>query len=78
MVWGANPSACAPHIDRHWLGEATATTIVIDPVRHPTAKRADLHLQPFPGSDAALAFSLLHVIRREGRLDRDFLVRPAA
>jgi anaerobic selenocysteine-containing dehydrogenase len=75
VVWGANPSACAPHVDRHWLGEAPATRIVVDPVRHPTARRADLHLQPFPGSDAALAFSLLHVIRREGRLDRQFLDR---
>ena len=73
IVWGANPSACAPHVDRHWLHDARVTTIVIDPIRHPTAARATLHLQPFPGTDAALAFALLHVIAREGRLDRAFL-----
>ena len=49
-----------------------AAVIVVDPVRTPTAEqRADLHLQPFPGSDAALAFALLHVIAREGLVDRD-------
>jgi anaerobic selenocysteine-containing dehydrogenase len=32
-----------------------------------------LHLQPFPGSDAALAFALLHVLARENLLDGDFL-----
>ena len=43
--------------------------------RHETARAADLHLQPFPGSDAALAFALLHVLRRDGLLDRDFIAR---
>jgi anaerobic selenocysteine-containing dehydrogenase len=46
---------------------------VIDPVRHPTAAEADLHLQLFPGSDAALAFAMLHVLKREGMIDRAFL-----
>jgi len=47
--------------------------IVVDPVRTPTAEAADLHLQPFPGSDAALAFALLHVIAREGLVDLGFV-----
>jgi anaerobic selenocysteine-containing dehydrogenase len=73
LVWGANPSASAPHQHKHWLKEAKAKKIVIDPVRHPTAADADLHLQPFPGSDAALAFAMLHVLVREDRIDRTFL-----
>ncbi|HLB07436.1 MAG TPA: molybdopterin-dependent oxidoreductase [Alphaproteobacteria bacterium] len=73
VVWGANPSASAPHAHKHWLPEAKAKKIVIDPVRHPTAAAADLHLQPFPGSDAALAFALVHVLKREGRIDRRFV-----
>lgn len=73
VVWGANPSASAPHAHEHWLQEAPGKVIVIDPIRTPTAQAADLHLQPFPGSDAALAFALLHVLWREGRIDRDFI-----
>ena len=73
MVWGANPSASAPHADQHWLPESGAQIIVVDPVRTPTAEGAGLHLQPFPGSDAALAFGLAHVICRDGLLDRGFL-----
>jgi anaerobic selenocysteine-containing dehydrogenase len=73
LVWGANPSASAPHQHDHWLPESSATTIVVDPVATPTARAADLHLAPFPGSDAALAFALAHVIRRDGLLDRVFL-----
>jgi anaerobic selenocysteine-containing dehydrogenase len=75
LVWGANPSASAPHAHKHWLKQTPGKVIVIDPVRHATAAEADLHLQPFPGSDAALAFALLHVIRREGLLDRAYLAR---
>lgn len=73
VVWGANPSHSAPHAHNHWLPEAPGKKIVIDPVRHRTAQRADLHLQLFPGSDAALAFSLLHVLCDEGMVDEDFI-----
>jgi anaerobic selenocysteine-containing dehydrogenase len=73
LLWGVNPSASGPHAHKHWFKEARGTKIVVDPVRHGTAEAADLHLQPFPGSDAALAFALLHVIVREGLLDRTFL-----
>jgi anaerobic selenocysteine-containing dehydrogenase len=73
LVWGANPSASAPHAHENWLPEAPGKVVVVDPVRTETAAAADLHLQPFPGSDAALAFALLHVIVREGLVDGPFL-----
>lgn len=75
MVWGANPSATAPHIDRYWLDASPARKIVVDPIWHDTAAKADLHLQLRPGTDAALAFGLLHAIRDLGKLDRDFIAR---
>ncbi len=75
MVWGANPSATAPHVDRYWLDESQATKIVVDPIWHDTAAKADIHLQLRPGTDAALAFGLLHAIRALGRFDRDFIAR---
>jgi anaerobic selenocysteine-containing dehydrogenase len=73
VVWGANPHASAPHAHEYWLPESGATVVVVDPIRTPTAAQADIHLQPFPGSDAALAFALLHVIKREGLLDGAFI-----
>jgi anaerobic selenocysteine-containing dehydrogenase len=77
LVWGANPSTSAPHVDRHWLKTKSAYRIVIDPIRHKTAQQADLFLQPRPGSDAALAFAMLHVIRKLGLVDHQFLRQNA-
>lgn len=73
LVWGANPSAAGSHVDEHWLGKTDATVIAIDPISHGTAKRADLHLQLRPGSDAALAFGLLHIALANGFVDEEFL-----
>lgn len=47
--------------------------LVVDPIRSPTAQAADLHLQIVPGSDAALANGLLHVLVREQLFDAGFL-----
>jgi anaerobic selenocysteine-containing dehydrogenase len=73
LVWGANPSASGPHQHEHWLGEADADVIVVDPLRTDTAAAATLHLQPFPGTDAALAFAMVHVLRRDGLVDEGFV-----
>ncbi len=77
LVWGANPSACGPHQHEHWLGEAAATVVVIDPIRTDTAAAAEIHLQPRPGADAALAFGLMHVLARDGLIDRAYLAQNA-
>ena len=52
------------------------TLIVADPRRTATAQWATLHLQLTPGTDAALANGLLHVLIRDG-LDRRGLHRGA-
>jgi anaerobic selenocysteine-containing dehydrogenase len=75
VVWGANPHASAPHAHDHWLPEAPGKVVVVDPIRTPTAAEADIHLQPFPGSDAALVFALLYVIHRDGLIDESFVAR---
>jgi len=75
VLWGANPSHSAPHAHKYWLKENSARVVVIDPVRHDTATEADLHLQLFPGTDAALAFGFLHIARRENLLDHDYILR---
>jgi anaerobic selenocysteine-containing dehydrogenase len=73
MIWGANPSTSAPHVHQYWLSETAVPKIVVDPIRHETAAAADMHLQLYPGTDGALAFAMLHVIRAVGRIDRTFL-----
>lgn len=73
LVWGANPSHSAPHMHQYWLTESPARVVVIDPIKTETAAVADLHLQPRPGTDAALAFSLLHALREQGSFDEKFI-----
>ncbi|PPD15574.1 MAG: dehydrogenase [Methylobacterium sp.] len=75
LVWGANPGHSAPHQHKGWLRGTEAKVIVIDPIVTMTARDSDLHLQLRPGTDAALAFGLLHVAKRHGLLDRDFIAR---
>lgn len=75
LVWGANPSHTAPHAHEHWLTESPAAVVVVDPLRTKTALAADLHLQPRPGTDAALAFALLHALRELDAFDSVFIER---
>lgn len=43
--------------------------VVIDPARTQTAKLADRHLAPRPGTDAALLFAIVHVLFAEDLVD---------
>jgi len=75
VLWGANVLTTNPHLWRS-IAEARArgaTLVVIDPIRTRTAAQSDWHLAPIPGSDAALALGLLHVVLAEGREDPDFI-----
>jgi assimilatory nitrate reductase catalytic subunit len=47
--------------------------IVVDPRFSATARAAALHLSLTPGSDAALANGLLHILIRDGLIDRDYI-----
>ena len=72
LVWGANPSHSAPHT-HDLLMEKTATLVVVDPITTKTAEKAELHLKPKPGTDAALAFGLLHLLKKNGYFDKKFI-----
>ena len=73
LVWGANPAHSGPHAYRHWLGEAPGKVVVVDPVRTRTAADADLHLQPRPGTDAALAFGILNALDDMSAFNESFI-----
>jgi anaerobic selenocysteine-containing dehydrogenase len=47
--------------------------VVIDPLLTRTAAAADWHVRPLPGTDAALALGLMHVIVAEGLHDADYV-----
>jgi len=49
------------------------TLIVADPRRSSTAQWATLHLRLQPGTDAALANGLLHLLIRDGLVDTDYI-----
>jgi anaerobic selenocysteine-containing dehydrogenase len=52
-----------------------ARILTIDPYRSATAERSDWHIQLRPGTDAALALGLMHVIWREGLQDDAYLAQ---
>jgi anaerobic selenocysteine-containing dehydrogenase len=77
LNWGSNTAVTNAHL---WslMIEARrkgATIVTIDPYRSPTAERSDWHIAPRPGTDAALALGMMHVIFREGIEDADYLLR---
>lgn len=75
LLVGGNPAETMPPAMQFFdEGRARgAKHIVVDPRRTPTAGRADLHLQPVPGTDLALANGMLNVCAREGLIDRDYI-----
>ena len=74
LLWGWNPMSTAPHLWRLLLDarQNGARMVVIDPFRSRTARVADEHLQPLPGTDGALALGMMRVIRDHGLVDDDW------
>ncbi|HYL82438.1 MAG TPA: molybdopterin oxidoreductase family protein [Candidatus Acidoferrum sp.] len=75
VLWGIN----AVHTNVHGMRfvmrarQNGARLVVIDPYRNRTAKLADTHLMPRPGTDAALALGVAHVLIRDGLIDRTYI-----
>ena len=75
ILWGTNTLTSGYHL---WSFVKSARRkgahiVVIDPVRTRTARQADEHLAPLPGTDAALAMGLLYVIVELGCEDKAYL-----
>ena len=75
IAWGANILGTNVHL---WpfVVEARrngAKFYVIDPRQNRTGKLADRYYAIRPGTDAALAFAMMHVITAEGLEDKDYV-----
>ena len=77
VLWGINASHT--HINAMTLVKQArrrgAFVVCVDPYRTPTARQADWHLMPRPGTDGALALGVMHVLIGEGRVDQDYIQR---
>ena len=75
VLWASNVITTNIHL-WHFITEARkrgAKLVVIDPVRTRTARQADWHLDPHPGTDAALALGMMHIIIQENLVDADYI-----
>jgi len=75
VLWGRNPHEGGPHT-WHSFRKAIREdirTLVVDPRCTEAARRADCWVQLKPGTDAALALGMMHIIIQEGLYDRRFV-----
>jgi anaerobic selenocysteine-containing dehydrogenase len=77
LLWGTNTLTSNPHL---WpfvraARECGARIIAIDPLRTRTADQCDEWIPIKPGTDAALALGIMHVLFAEHLEDNDYLER---
>jgi anaerobic selenocysteine-containing dehydrogenase len=77
LNWGSNTSVTNTHLWAlmHQARKAGARIITIDPFKSRTAARSDWWVPVRPGTDAALALGIMHVLWRDGLQDDDYLRR---
>jgi assimilatory nitrate reductase catalytic subunit len=75
LLTGGNPAETMPPIMQYFDAQRSrgGKLIVADPRHTETARRAHLHLQLAPGTDAALANGLLHIAVRDKLIDEIFI-----
>lgn len=77
LIWGGNPIASNLHF---WMRAQEAKRrgaklIAIDPYRSLTAEKCHQHIALLPGTDAALALGMMHVLIAENLHDEDYIAR---
>ena len=77
IIWGGNPIASNLHF---WTRAQEAKRrgaklIAIDPYRSLTAEKCHQHIAVLPGTDAALALGLMHILVRDDLLDHGYIAQ---
>lgn len=78
VIWGTNAVATQVNVMTHAVRarkERGAKIVVIDIYDNATMKQADIGLILKPGTDAALACAVMHVLFRDGLADRAFMAQ---
>lgn len=75
VFWGRNPHTTSSHLLPLIKGK---TIVVIDPIKTPIAKMADLHIQLKPHTDQFLAMLLARFLHIENGCDEEFLEKYAS
>jgi len=75
VIWACNSISTNLH---HWdivldAKKKGAKVVVIDAYKSRTAKRADWHIAPKPGSDGALAMAIINSIIEQDLVDKDYV-----
>ncbi len=76
VMWGGNPVSTQVNVMHHVTQarrQSGAKFVVVDPYKNKTADKADLHLMLKPGTDAALACAVMHVLLKNGKANREYL-----
>ena len=76
VIWGTNPVATQVNVMTHAIAarkKRGARIIVVDVYETETMKQADIGIVLKPGTDAAFACAIMHVLFRDGFADRDYL-----
>lgn len=75
IIWGCNYSAAGIHHLRYILEakERGIPIVVIDSYVTAMASKADIHLQPLPGTDGALALGMINYIVNHDLHDKEFI-----
>jgi anaerobic selenocysteine-containing dehydrogenase len=73
--WGSNTSVTNMHLwaIMHRARKAGAKIVTIDPYQCKTAQKSDWWIPIRPGTDAALAMGIMHIVWRDGLQDDDYL-----
>ena len=73
--WGSNTSVTNMHLWTlmHQARKAGAKIVTIDPYRCKTAEKSDWWIAIRPGTDAALALGIMHILWRDDLQDDDYL-----
>ncbi len=75
IFWGANPITSSVHFwaQAQQAKRNGARLIAIDPYRSLTAEKCHEHIALLPGTDSALALGVMHVLIRDGLVDRAYV-----